>query len=114
MRFAADRGVQCRTVLSQWMTSPSFTVALENHVVIGLQKQHVGLDAALLQIGDEFRQRFQVIASIACIDAYGQKFFCLNVTGSYFLNNRVEQCGWQVVHAVETRIFENMQRNRLP
>ncbi len=51
------------------MASAGLRVALQQHVVIRLQKQQVGGNTGFLDAVDQRRQRLEVFLPVPCVDA---------------------------------------------
>ena len=95
------------------MTTTRFTEALNEHVVLGIEKHDFTIDTMVAQSFDHGRQLIEFGARAARVDADRRQLAGCGRMRRDVAYQGVEQRYRQVVDAVETGIFEHMQSDAL-
>jgi hypothetical protein len=82
----------------------------QQFIVIREQEDDFALDAALLELLDEMRDRLDFRRCVACIDAHGRTAVLRIVVEQGVRYERLQQGRRDVVDAIEAGIFEHVQR----
>ena len=111
--FLLDRFPQRNIAQRQGMPTPGFAVALEQRLVVGLQKQHIHPQVAGAQFGQRGGKPVQFIDEIARVHPHRHGRRQQVAGGGDFPSQGQNQLERQVIDAVVVQVFQGLQRDGL-
>ena len=113
LALRGDGLAQTHLAGDQRMLAARLGIALEQHLLGGVQVQDLAIDAAAPQLGDQGGNGFDFVGSIARIQTHGGPRIGVAHAADRVRNEGLEQCGGNVVDTVEVDVFQHVQGNAL-
>jgi hypothetical protein len=111
--FRADRFTQADAIAAEGVLATRLAIAIEQYVVVGVQKQHFARDAGSPELLHQHRHRCDLAGSITRVEPDSDARVGGLGTAHGMRDEWLEERGRNVIDAIEVEVLEHVQRHAL-